>query len=138
MGMQVRGLPSSVAFSAKIGGFVGLWYHTGSVTRLGRAVAATMRPRADAMYHLTCLHVRAVHNGEEQPFARILAFRADTEVVDYDGPLDLRVKVKGYSPKRPKGQSPSYVLVIGERGPDLSKGPRKVRLREDEEELEFV
>lgn len=117
--IEVRGIPPRTAFMGSINGMVGLWWRDESgvyaldvrdVTGTHR-VSFTRKPTNQYPYHATDKH----------------------EVVDYVGPVDIQIRVKGFSPWRGKQRDigPSHVEVKYEREDKFRKGPRKVRLRDD-------
>ena len=121
--MQLRGIPSYTAFTASIAGRTGLWYigfHP-SNAHVGRISMSTP-------LEVLALDVQGL---PPLPFATPMRFRADQDVIDYSGPLDLRLKVRGYSPKRHGQTAMTHVLVSGEKERKLDRGPRAIHLREE-------
>lgn len=69
------------------------------------------------------------------PFGCVLQLRGDTIIKDYQGPLDLRVKVRGFSPRR-GAKKETHAVVSEWRDRKWDKGPRAIHLREAEDETE--
>jgi hypothetical protein len=121
--IEIRNIPQESAFIGTINGMTGLWwrdisgvYALDCRTTDNIKVAFARKPVNQYSYHA----------------------RADTEklsVTDYEGPLDIVIRVKGYSPWRGKDRAknaPSHVAPVYERERDMRKGPRAVRLRDDD------
>lgn len=117
--MEIRGVPKMSAFIGTINGLSGVWwkdhahvYALDVKDRNGTKVGFTATTRNQYYYHSN---------------------RDTDEVVDYQGPIDLQIKVKCFSPWRGKHSidvGPSHVEIQYDRQKDYRKGPRAVRLRD--------
>lgn len=130
--MQARGIPFGTAFVAKIRSLRGLFYRVSPYMVVDHPLNLppfARPPRADSLVQLLCLDVRD-EDGMLNPFGVPLNLRGDTDIEDYEGPVDIVLKVRGYSPKRTKQQNPSQVTVTALRDPKFDRGPRAIRVGE--------
>lgn len=114
--LEVRGIPPGTAFMGTIGSLHGLWWRDE-----GGVYAIDVRDT----------------DGNRVPYARKSSHgsffghsvRMDTTVSNFSGPVDVQIRVKGFSPWRGNNRntSPSHIEVKYVREPDMRKGPRALR-----------
>lgn len=130
--MEVRSVPYGVAFTATIGAYDGLFY---KVNNLSSRMSRYENWRAGGSLIALSVTRDAFVAAERArvPFGMLLEFSETTEVRDYRGPLDLELKVKGWSPKRPPSAAASHVALSGSRKRwKLTTGERAINIREGE------
>lgn len=141
---EVRGIQPGTAFKAQIAHYAGLFYLPERFVPWQRDLSGRRTPRRGlplphrnhaGLIELIALDVYWMADGHaaQVPFGNVIQFDVTTDVHDYDGPVDLRLSVRGYSPKRPVTSLVSHVQVKPVKGTRTDRDPRAIRFTDDED-----
>lgn len=64
-------------------------------------------------------------------FGTLVLISSDSPIENYDGPVDVKLSLRGYAPKRPVTQAPSHVQLQPEKTRRTDRGPRAIRFSEE-------